>query len=383
MSKKHESADEGRRATAATPPPQAEPASAPPGDPASAANTVSDLMAERRRYEEWLAGLDARRTATPDRVFTRVHADYTTRLEAVVRQLTSHTEGLRAELGHLTTRLGQLTEEQQQARDERAEAELRAHVGELTATEWEQTARAADERIDGLVSRRADAETELARTRQLLTDAERPATPHLSAAAVPASPRDAVVEATVTASVNAAAAAATPGSSEVVADSAEAALHVPGGKPAGKGRASSFDELAFLNSVVDTAGGESDGRAAAPAAEPRAPAPVAAAALVPAAPAAQAISLPAPGSAGRRDSMAARSIDEAIINSDATADTSILGRTGKKGTPMAANISGNNPIVLKDKPVENARTLKCADCSAMNFPTEWYCERCGAELASL
>ncbi len=29
------------------------------------------------------------------------------------------------------------------------------------------------------------------------------------------------------------------------------------------------------------------------------------------------------------------------------------------------------------------RPLKCADCGTMNLATEWYCESCGAELASL
>jgi len=32
---------------------------------------------------------------------------------------------------------------------------------------------------------------------------------------------------------------------------------------------------------------------------------------------------------------------------------------------------------------EAAKTLKCPDCGTMNMPTEWYCERCGAELAAL
>jgi len=41
------------------------------------------------------------------------------------------------------------------------------------------------------------------------------------------------------------------------------------------------------------------------------------------------------------------------------------------------------PIVLKDKSSEAAKSLKCGECGAMNYPTEWYCERCGAELASL
>jgi hypothetical protein len=30
-----------------------------------------------------------------------------------------------------------------------------------------------------------------------------------------------------------------------------------------------------------------------------------------------------------------------------------------------------------------AKTLKCTECGTMNLPTEWYCERCGAELAAL
>ena len=30
-----------------------------------------------------------------------------------------------------------------------------------------------------------------------------------------------------------------------------------------------------------------------------------------------------------------------------------------------------------------AKTLKCGECGELNRPTEWYCERCGAELASL
>ena len=29
------------------------------------------------------------------------------------------------------------------------------------------------------------------------------------------------------------------------------------------------------------------------------------------------------------------------------------------------------------------RTLKCRACGTMNLPTEWYCERCGAEMAAM
>jgi hypothetical protein len=30
-----------------------------------------------------------------------------------------------------------------------------------------------------------------------------------------------------------------------------------------------------------------------------------------------------------------------------------------------------------------AKTLKCGECGTLNRPTEWYCERCGAELAGV
>lgn len=32
---------------------------------------------------------------------------------------------------------------------------------------------------------------------------------------------------------------------------------------------------------------------------------------------------------------------------------------------------------------ENEKTLKCGECGAMNYPTEWYCESCGGELSAL
>src|SRR6185503_14418268 len=87
----------------------------------------------------------------------------------------------------------------------------------------------------------------------------------------------------------------------------------------------SFDELAFLSTVVN----EGDSRRTAP---------------VEASPA------PAPSSEG----------------------------------PLGANVPGHTPIVLRASgAIEQSKTLKCSECGAMNYPTEWYCERCGAELAAL
>jgi uncharacterized OB-fold protein len=41
------------------------------------------------------------------------------------------------------------------------------------------------------------------------------------------------------------------------------------------------------------------------------------------------------------------------------------------------------PVFLRDVPSEQIKTLKCAECGNMNYPTEWYCERCGGELAAM
>jgi hypothetical protein len=57
---------------------------------------------------------------------------------------------------------------------------------------------------------------------------------------------------------------------------------------------------------------------------------------------------------------------------------------GTAERPLAANVPSNTPIVLRTAPgADQSKSLKCGECGAMNYPTEWYCERCGAELAAL
>lgn len=43
-----------------------------------------------------------------------------------------------------------------------------------------------------------------------------------------------------------------------------------------------------------------------------------------------------------------------------------------------ASDRGSSP----DEGASDAKSLKCHDCGTMNFSTEWYCERCGGELAA-
>ncbi|HEV7388019.1 MAG TPA: hypothetical protein VGN73_05335 [Gemmatimonadaceae bacterium] len=48
-------------------------------------------------------------------------------------------------------------------------------------------------------------------------------------------------------------------------------------------------------------------------------------------------------------------------------------------TPPSVPRSGGS----QDPRSEQHKTLKCPECGAANYPTEWYCERCGGELATM
>jgi hypothetical protein len=76
------------------------------------------------------------------------------------------------------------------------------------------------------------------------------------------------------------------------------------------------------------------------------------------------------------------------LREDGDADSLLKGvgqqKPGSKTNPLAANVTESNPIVLRPQGgPERHKTLKCQECGTMNYPTEWYCERCGAELVSM
>ena len=348
----------------------------------SALTLVESLMAERRKYEQWLAALEARRATTPERVFNRVHADYHDRLDAVIEQLKEHTEGLRAELASLTLRLTAVDEEQQQRYDERAEAELRAHVGELSGEAWDQIAHEADRSIEALTAKHTELERERSKTRELLTEAERPS-PARGAATIAAAPA-APVPAAVASRPAPAAAPPAPAAAAARTAAPSAAAEVPRVAPAPRPAPSvaeppaappppvvaaearvveptmatpevvdadvtprptqradasrlsgeingAFDELAFLKSVAE---------------EERKPAP------------------------GRRSNPGAG----APVQASRAVET--------PAAPSSAKAGAFAPAAMDPKR-ENDKTLKCAECGAMNYPTEWYCESCGGELSAL
>lgn len=305
-------------------------------------NEVVALLEERRRYESWLQALDARRDTTPGHVFERVQSDYRARLERVDEQIESHRHAIEEERASVQSRLSLLEAEERTRRDERAELDLRAHVGELAGGDAESAFRTVDDALEQLTTEKTSLQARLVELETILGPRATPAetAPPIGASELPGMPEstDSGGNGDV---VPIEALSETPAAQAGV-DSDIAALRTPSG---------SFDELAFLNTVV---GAEKPG------------APAGAEPLI--------------GSSRRNAS---------IVRDDSASESLLAGvadtppRT-TSGVPLAAHVASNTPIVLKaTSSVEQVKTLKCSECGAMNYPTEWYCERCGAELAAL
>jgi TolA-binding protein len=69
-------------------------------------------------------------------------------------------------------------------------------------------------------------------------------------------------------------------------------------------------------------------------------------------------------------------------------DFPVLRPGSAPGTPPSSAAVATPPSVPKsggshDPRSEQHKTLKCPECGAANYPTEWYCERCGGELATM
>ncbi len=55
----------------------------------------------------------------------------------------------------------------------------------------------------------------------------------------------------------------------------------------------------------------------------------------------------------------------------------------RSGPAGAYGLGGGRPPAAEPAASGQEKTLRCQDCGALNYPTEWYCEKCGGELAAL
>ena len=368
---------------------------------------VRTLVAERQRYDDWLAALEAKRSETPARVFERVHGDYFARRTGVIEKLREHVDALSSLGDDLEGRIGELESQLTTHEDERAEAMLRTAVGEYDGDRWETVRQDVEASIAQLAEKRTallgeveDVRTLLASARNAppptLVDAESEAEPAVDAAPVePASahaPQAPVVHET-----------------PVSVDPVELAA----------------TEAVYVDDAHDSAADELFAEHAS-----RTPTPADA---VPVQEAAKSVS-PAPEDLDGTDFDDALALFSPSARSAESHPTPLHGRTVDmldafepaerapeaqvSAAAIAATADNSRAIMPQtvdaEAPTESARdpfddlaflrsvidpatqnsptragaagdqqkTLRCTECGTMNFPTEWYCERCGGELAA-
>jgi hypothetical protein len=352
-------------------------------------DAIAALLQERQRYEQWLAVLESRRPTTPPHVYARVRADYEGRLARVVDELGGRTAELKQVVDALAQQVATLQSEESTRRDSQSEAELRAAVGEYSQEQWREVSQASDAEIARIAAQRADAASELAQVQQLLNMAtvRRPVT----SAPPPQLPGHGA-DAGGAHDAGMSAPPARPAPRAAPDRAGSEAAPAGGGRAPGRGAQApdhaTFDELAFLHSVVEpkqpAAGApapppRTSGATASPTRPPPPPPPQIAPprSRTPASPPAH--PGPPPAARGPATVPLAR---PALTPPDAGL-TILPGPSPEAPARGSMDTTGSVPVFLRDVPSEQVKTLKCAECGTMNYPTEWYCERCGGELAAM
>ena len=284
-------------------------------------DALNGLLRERQRYEEWLAALEAKRAGTSESVYQRVQADYQTRLREVSGKLAERAGELRENIDALTLKLEDVTRQETQQREARQEAELRAAVGEYTDKQWKEIGGAWDKELARLVKDKNALDAQLVELNRIFA---------LS-----------------------------------MKEKQSAAAMERSGPHSG--------------ATVDRSGSQDGTRAPISPVVPR-----------PAIPQPPTLTPPSrvePAPAPRAQNPAPNAPP---ANSRSPFDEFPVLRpnAGPGAPPSSTTAVATPPSVPKsgggqDLRSEQHKTLKCPECGAANYPTEWYCERCGGELATM
>jgi hypothetical protein len=289
---------------------------------------IQRLLEDRRRIEQWLQRLAMAADKTPPAVRERVQGDYETRLTAVVGELKGYADDLRSSLSDLHGRRDDFKGQEREATEELAEAELRHAVGEFGEAEWREKKGAILERLITIREGLAETEEEITELEEVLDAVESPPPP------------------------------------EPARSSGAHAMPHAAPSPAAEPRLSLGSELGLRDLSRMPAPPEPP---PPPRVEKR-PEPV-----------------PEPEPALEAGSGSEDFGDE-LAFLKAVTDEKRPAESPRRGParPAAVEKASEAPAVGQSRPsVINQRTLKCGECGAMNLPTEWYCDRCGAELAAL
>ena len=300
-------------------------------DVTTALDAVGALTGERMKYENWITAL-ASKSDVPAHVLDKVRADYTGRLRTVLQAFTAHASALEAGLADIQTRDAMLSGQEQACRDEHAEGELRHMVGEYDGDQWEQVRLGHEGVLTRLTSERQGLAAELA-----------------------------VVQRSLSATSDAAQRGRTIGDPGLSAQAREAVftphpLSVPEPDMVPAVDAHAPFSPGFLSSE-----------------------PVRAPAAVP-----NAIEVPRAASP-MQDARRSADDDLGFLRNTPRESPVEQSRatTGTMITPSEANVLPSSSPPPPLAAADPAKTLRCGECATMNYATEWYCERCGGELAVL
>lgn len=293
------------------------------------AGEIEELLASRQQVSEWLHRLGTAGSKVPASVRERVRADYEARLEGVVDQLRSHSTAISDTLSGLRRELAEQERLQGAEEEALAEAQLRYSVGEYSEGDW----RAHEERSGTQLERHG---AEIHRLGGEIVRLEDVMAQIAGAPAVADEGEPAAVESGETAE-----------SYQLQTDP----FITIEDAPADPRTQSVFDVASALPSEPD------------PAMEPVPVEPV-----VPEAPRFT------PRGGGipprPRPSASHKAVDDELA---------FL----KSVSPELPRATATETRVSPPQAAVGSKTLKCHDCGTLNRPTEWYCERCGAELSAV
>lgn len=301
-------------------------------DVTNALEAVGALIGERSKYEAWIAAL-ATKTDVPAHVLEKVRSDYTGRLRTVLQAFTSHTPALDAALAEHQSRDAALAAQEKACRDEHAEGELRHMVGEYDSAQWDQVRIGHEALLGRLASDRLGIAAELTSVQRSLAAAAEAAQRLRAIGGEAPISQPVVRDESPTPAILAAMAEPVAPPPPVVAApeplSPSTYRPTPPAPPAEvMDRRAQLDDLGFLRSTPRPAPRENG------------------------------------ESAGTATVTAARPVDAPVLR-------------------IVPDEPAPAPAPAQAPATDAAKTLRCAECGTMNYPTEWYCERCGGELAVL
>lgn len=407
---------------------------------------VRALVAERARYDDWLSALEARRDQTPPHVFSRVHGDYSARRTQVLDRLVGHVPAIGELLASLDERVAALDATMGSHEDERAEALLRHAVGEFDDGTWDEVRSRVESTLERLRGEREAVDAQREDVRGLLAqatpdvargpeagatdgasagDVPRPVpgapdaahaahepsgvdTPSLDAVAVdamfgdtaPGAPsRDHAVDADSVAGLFDGLAPHTTAHADAAPLDAAPVATEQGGHALVDASSSPSAWFADAHETGAPVASPTADHAAPVGDEPPVRAPSVTETLA-------AIDADVVDVMPAVDAVPTARADRPSIWGGAAGDIANASETRTGSTPSASSSPAAAPeafdelaflrSVIDPKPPAagsqatgspattgaSAKTLRCTECNTLNLPTEWYCERCGSELAS-